>query len=80
MAIKDYTAFVGDVAAAAGAGSAVWLDPSKVSYAVFSAAKAAAAAKGGSGLGFDLGGVGVRWGRSEGEGKVWESGGWSMLG
>lgn len=42
VAVKDYSSFIADIGAAAGAGKSVWLDASKVSFAVFNAAKQAA--------------------------------------
>ena len=50
-----------DVAAAASAGKAVWLDSSKVSFAIFNAAKQAYAAQGEEAARFDV----VVWGRGE---------------
>jgi len=47
VAVRPYASFLPDVRAAAGAGQAVWLDPSKVSYAVYQAAKEGA--EGGAG-------------------------------
>ncbi len=45
--VKPYEALLGDVSAAAASGARLWLDPARVSYAVYQAA--AAAAKGETG-------------------------------
>lgn len=40
--VKPYEALLGDVSAAAASGARLWLDPARVSYAVYQAAAAAA--------------------------------------
>lgn len=44
VAVKDYGSLLGDVKAMAGAGTKIWMDPARVSYALKQAALAAAAA------------------------------------
>lgn len=41
MTVKDYSLFADDVASATSTGKSVWLDASKVSFAIFNAAKQA---------------------------------------